>query len=289
MRQMTNLKELIDQPGIVVAPGVYDAIGAKLVEQIGFDVCYLTGNGSVASLLGKPDIGLATMSEMVFRAHTVASAINIPLISDADTGYGNLNNVRRTVQEFECAGVAAIHIEDQITPKKCGAMEGLELIPLEEAVDKIKVAVKSRRNPNFLIIARTDARPVYGLEEAIRRAKAFANAGADLVFVEMLKSSEEILKVTTSVDSAPVMYDMLEVQEDRILSAKELEKLGVKVMIWALSSTLFIANKLKQFLETVKSTGTTKDLFSEMMPLHDYERLMGLDQENSIKQILISQ
>jgi 2-methylisocitrate lyase-like PEP mutase family enzyme len=280
-----KLRELLNKPGIILAPGVYDAIGAKLVEKAGFDVCYMTGNGSVASYLGKPDIGLATMSEMVVRAHNIASAIHIPLISDADTGYGNLNNVKRTVEEFEAAGVSGIHLEDQITPKKCGAMEGLSLIPQDEAVEKIKVALSARKDDNFLIIARTDSKAVYGLDEAIRRAKAFADAGADLVYVEMLENKEEILKVTSSINNAPVLYDVVELSRRITYSAKELENLGVKVAIYALSATLYVAKKLGQFFETLKKDGTTLSFFDEMLPLHDYEKLMGLDEELNIRDL----
>lgn len=285
MKKTGKLKELLNKPGIIVAPGVYDAIGAKLVEKAGFDVCYMTGNGSVASFLGKPDIGLATMSEMVVRAHNIASAISIPLISDADTGYGNLNNVKRTVEEFEAAGVAGIHLEDQITPKKCGAMEGLSLIALEEAIEKIKVALNTRKDYNFLIIARTDARAVYGLDEAIHRAKAFANAGADLVYVEMLENKEEILRVTSSINNAPVLYDVVELSRRITYSAKELEDLGVKVAIFALSATLYVAKKLGQFFETLKKEGTTLSFFDELLPLHDYEKLMGLEEELNIRNL----
>lgn len=286
MDKNQKLRDLLNKPGIIVAPGVYDAVGARLVEKVGFDVCYMGGNATVASMLGKPDIGLATMTEMVTRAHNLASCINIPLICDADTGYGNLNNVKRTVEEFEAAGVSAIHIEDQITPKKCGAMEGLVLISLEDALEKIKIAAKARKDPNFIIIARTDARALYGLDEAIRRAKAFANAGADIVFVEMLENKEEILKVTTSVNNAPILYDMLELSPEKIYTNKELEQLGVKIVIYCLSATFYIINRLKELYKTIKTTGTTRSLFDKMIPLHDYERLMGLEEESNIKKFI---
>ncbi len=280
-----KLRELMNKPGIIVAPGVCDAIGARLVEKAGFDVCYMTGNGAMASMLGKPDIGLGTMTEMVQRAHNLASCISIPLISDADTGYGGLNNVKRTVEEFEAAGVSAIHIEDQASPKKCGAMEGVKVVPIEEMSEKIRIAVKSRKDPDFLIIARSDSRKVLGFEESLRRAKAFAEAGADVVYVEMLESREEILKLTTSVD-APVLYDMLEMSTDNIYSNQELQDLGVKIVIYCLSTTLYAANKVKEMLEVLKKTGTTRSLFDQMMPLHDYEKVIGLTEENNIRQLL---
>lgn len=286
MLKTAKLKKLLEKPGIILAPGIYDAIGAKLVEKAGFDLCYMTGNGSVASFLGKPDIGLATMSEMVFRAHLLASAIGIPLISDADTGYGNLNNVKRTVEEFEAAGVAGIHIEDQTTPKKCGAMKDLTLISTEDAVEKIKVALSARKDPNFLIIARTDAGASYGLDESIRRAKAFADAGADMVYVEMLKNKEEILRVTTSVNNAPVLYNLLARSPDKVYPARELESLGVKVVIYSMAATLFVAQKLKEFFTTLKKEETPLNFVEEMASLRELEQLMGLDEEKNIRERL---
>jgi 2-methylisocitrate lyase-like PEP mutase family enzyme len=280
-----KLRELMDSPGLIVAPGVGDAIAARLVQKTGFDVCYMTGNGAVGSMIGKPDIGLATMTEMVQRAHNIVSCLDIPLISDADTGYGGINNVKRTVQEFEAAGVSAIHIEDQGLPKKCGAMEGIELLPTEQVMEKIQIATKSRKDPDFLIIARTDSRKILGLEESLNRAKSFAKAGADVVYVEMLENKEEILKLTTSVDT-PVLYDMLEMTRDRIYTNKELESLGVKIVIYSLSTTFYAANKVKHLLEVLKETGTTVSLFDEMMHLHDYEKLMGLEEENNIRELL---
>lgn len=286
MNKNKRLRKLLDEPGIIVAPGVYDGISARIVQKLGFDACYLGGHSSVASNLGLPDIGLATMTEMVDRVHKLSSCIDIPMISDSDNGYGNLNNVRRTVREFEAAGASAIHIEDQKVPKKCGAMDGLELIPLEEAVDKIKIALTSRRDPDFLIIARTDARKASGLDEAIKRVKAYANAGADVVFVEMLENKEEILKVTTSVENAPVMFDNFELAPERLFTAQELEKLGVKIVIYAISATLFAASKLQELYQAIKDTGTTTSFFDQMMLLHDYEKLMGLEEENSIKKLI---
>lgn len=286
MTRNEKFKKLIENPGIVVAPGVYDAIGARLVQKIGFDACYMGGNASVASSLGYPDIGLATMTEMVRLASNLTSCIDIPLICDSDNGYGGLNNVRRAVQSFEKAGVSAIHIEDQVFPKRCGAMQGVKLISDDEAIERVKIAVKSKTDPNFLIIARTDARRVYGLDEAIRRAKLFADAGADIVFLEQLESKEEIFKVTTSINNAPVMYDILEETRDLIFSVKDLENLGVKVCIFALSTVLYISQKLEIILQKIRDTGTTIDLYDEMMKLHDYESLMGLQSHNSIRDLL---
>ena len=275
MKRTTILRELLGRPGTVLAPGVHDAIGACIVEKAGFDACYITGNGLVASTLGVPDIGLMTQTEVVSRAASIASSINIPVICDADTGYGSANNVARTVRLFEQAGVAGIHIEDQVNPKRCGAMSGLKLVPVEEACNRIRAAVEARRDDDFVIIARTDARAAMTLEEAIQRVNAYADAGADLVFVEMLESREEIKTVASSVPR-PLLYDMLGVSRDMILSAPELESLGVKVVIYPLSSTLLYAKATLELMQSLKATGTIESHFEELMDLHEYEELMGL-------------
>src|SRR5438128_6803045 len=189
MRTTTRLRELLAGPGLIVAPGAYDALSARLIAQAGFSVVYMTGFGTAASVLGQPDVGLLTMSEMVRRAAALAAVVgNLPLIADADTGYGNPINVRRTIREYERAGVAAVHIEDQVWPKKCGHMEGKQVIPQAELVQKIHAAVDARQDSDFVIIARTDANAVYGLEDAIQRGRAYREAGADDIFFEAPRS-----------------------------------------------------------------------------------------------------
>jgi carboxyvinyl-carboxyphosphonate phosphorylmutase len=271
------LKSLLQKDGIIVAPGCHDALGAKIIEKVGFEVAYMTGNGVSASLLGKPDIGLVTMSEMVTTARGIVSAINLPVIADADTGYGNVNSVIRTVEEFETTGVSAIHIEDQITPKKCGAMDGLKYISKDEHVAKIKAAVKARRDENFLIIARTDSRVSMGLNEAIARGKACADAGADVVFIEMLESTDELKQVARKID-APLMYDMLEHTKVPYMNVKELENIGYKLVIFPLSSTFLYTQTTMELMRSLKNTGTTADFLDRMMKIHDYEKLLGLDE-----------
>ena len=279
-----RFRELLNRPGVLFAAGTYDCVSARIAEKCGFDAVYMSGNGITASLLGKPDIGLTSMSEMVLRGHQIASCIDVPLLCDSDTGYGNINNVYRTVQEYEAAGVSAIHLEDQITPKKCGAMEGLALIPAEEMVEKIQVALSARKDPNFTIIARSDSAAVLGVDESIRRLKMYAAAGADVVFPEMIMTKEDILKVTTSVD-APVMFDILEQPPHQIFSVKELEGLGIKIVFNCLSAMFFVCNQLTQFYGDLKANGGyTGDYMNRMMPLHDYEALMGLVEQNSLRE-----
>ncbi|MGK7752147.1 MULTISPECIES: isocitrate lyase/PEP mutase family protein [unclassified Roseovarius] len=282
MDKRKRLKQLIANDGMVVAPGAFDALTARIVQQVGFDVCYMGGNGTVASMLGVPDIGLASSSEMVERARNINNAIDIPLICDADTGYGNVNNVVRAVRDFEQAGVAGIHIEDQVTPKRCGAMEGLKLVSAEECAEKIRAAVDTRRDSDFLIIARTDARAVHGLSEAIRRVQMFEAAGADLVFAEMLESLDEIRSVVSSV-GVPVLQDTLETSPDVVFSHEELEAAGVKVSIHSMLPTLTHANSMMTLMSRLRSEGTSKGLMEGMMDLHRYEEILGIKEQAELQ------
>lgn len=283
MDKRKRLKQLISNKGMVVAPGAFDALTARIVQQAGFQVCYMGGNGAVASMLGVPDIGLASATEMIERARNISNAIDIPLICDADTGYGNVNNVVRAVRDFEQAGVAAIHIEDQATPKRCGAMEGLKLIPAEECAEKIRAAVNTRRDPNFLIIARTDARAVHGLSEAIRRVQMFEAAGADLVFAEMLESLDEIRSVVSSV-KVPVLQDTLETSADVVFSHQQLEAVGVKISIHSMLSVLTHANSMATLMKRLHSERTSKGLMNGMMDLHRYEEILGINEQAELRE-----
>lgn len=278
MNKRKKFRELLQQDKIIVAPGAPDAFTARIIQQAGFDICYMGGNAAVASALGVPDVGLATFSDMISRARDIASCIDIPLFCDADTGYGNVNNVMRTVREFEKAGVVGIHLEDQVTPKKCGAMDNLKLIPIEESANKIQAAVQARTDPDFVILARTDARTPLGLDDAIRRIQAFERAGADMVYVGMLQSEEEVRRVVQSVN-VPVLYDSLESTSNYFPTAKELQNLGVKMVIYPMSAILYTARMLTQFMADLKMNGTTRTYHANMMTLHDYERLLGIDEQ----------
>src|SRR5260221_9708173 len=204
MRTATRLRELLAGPDLIVAPGAYDGLRARLIAQAGFSVVYMTGFGTAASVLGQPDVGLLTMSEMVSRASALAAVIgDVPLIADADTGYGNPINVRRTIHEYEQAGVAGLHIEDQVWPKKCGHMEGKQVIPMQEMVQKIRAAVDARQDPDFVIIARTDANAVNGLEDALQRGRAYREAGADVIFIEAPRSIAELKAIKQGFPDVP--------------------------------------------------------------------------------------
>jgi len=227
--QKSSLRQQLSAPGMIIAPGAYDAIGARLIEQAGFTAAYMTGAGTSAAR-GYPDFGLLTMTEMVENAAVMARAMSIPLIADADTGYGNELNVTRTVREYEARGVAAIHIEDQVSPKRCGHLDGKEVISREAFVSQIRAAVQARRSADFVIIARTDARAVLGLDEAISRANAALEAGADMAFVEATQTMEEVALVPARVNG-PCLLNVVPGGRTPLFDLREAEAMGYKLAI----------------------------------------------------------
>jgi carboxyvinyl-carboxyphosphonate phosphorylmutase len=229
MTQASRFRRLLHREGMVVAPGAYDCITAKVIEQAGFAAVYMTGAGTAATL-GYPDFGLVTMSEMVANAGRIAAAVELPVIADADTGYGNELNVFRTVREFERRGVAGIHIEDQDSPKKCGHLEGKKVIPREDYQAKIRAAAAARRDPDFTIIARTDSRAVAGFDEAIARANAALAAGADMAFVEAPQTLEEVAAVPREV-KGPCLLNVVRGGKTPDLDLREAEAMGYKLAI----------------------------------------------------------
>ena len=277
LKRKAMLRKMLENDGIIIAPGVYDALTAKIAERTGFDVVYMSGSCSSACLLGAPDVGLLTMSEMVDNARRIVNAVDIPVIADADNGYGNAINVIRTVREYEKAGVAGIHIEDQRAPKKCGHMEGKQLISTEEMVGKIKAALKAREHDSFLIISRTDARDVLGLEGAIERANMYAKAGADMVYGEALRSREELEIFAKSVH-APLFTDQTEQGKTPLLTSKELEDLGYKIVVFSTAALRASIMALKSLMEELKHSGTQREFMDRMVTRDETYQLLGLPQ-----------
>jgi len=282
MNKGKKLRELLATKEILVAPGAHDVLTAKVIEKTGFSAVYMTGYGQAASHLGTPDVGLLTMTEMLARANNFASAVDIPVIADGDTGFGNAVNVMRTVRQYEMAGVAAIQLEDQVAPKKCGHMTGRQVIPMEEMVGKIKAAVEARQNPDFVIIARTDARTIHGIEEAIRRGKAYEEAGADVIFIESPESVEE-MKMITSSFKVPVLANMVEGGRTPLLPANELESIGYNLVIFPTASTYITAQAMKNLMEELKAKGTTEDLMDQMIPFPEFNKMIGLPEIREIE------
>jgi carboxyvinyl-carboxyphosphonate phosphorylmutase len=275
MRNTTKLRELLKRKEILVAPGAHDALAAKIVARAGFEAVYFTGYGQAASHLGGPDVGLLTMTEMVLRARNFVSAVDIPVIADADTGFGNALNVQRTVREYEAAGVAGIQLEDQVAPKKCGHMTGRQVVPLEEMTGKIRAAVDARQDSDLVIIARTDARTTLGIEEAIRRGKAFVEAGADVLFIESPESIDEMKRITSSFD-VPVLANMVEGGRTPLMNAKKLEALGYNLVIFPTASTYITAQAVTNLMQELKKSGTTEALMGDMIAFADFNALVGL-------------
>lgn len=277
-----RLRQLLNDKEILVAPGAHDALTAKIIEQVGFPAVYLTGYGQAASHLGQPDVGLLTMTEMLSRVSNMVSAVEVPVICDGDTGFGNVVNVMRTVREYEKAGAAAIQLEDQVNPKKCGHMTGRQVISKEEMTEKIKAAVAARRDPDFVIIARTDARTVLGIDEAICRGKAYEEAGADVIFIESPESVEEMKKVTASFH-VPVLANMVEGGRTPLLTVKELAEIGYHLVIYPTSSIYITAQATMELMKEIMIKGTTKHLMEKMIPFGDFNNLIGLPKIREIE------
>jgi len=281
MRTTTRLRELLAGPDLIVAPGAYDALSARLIAQAGFPAVYMTGFGTAASVLGQPDVGLLTMSEMVSRAAAIAAVIasvvgDLPLIADADTGYGNPINVRRTIREYERAGVAGLHIEDQVWPKKCGHMEGKQVIPKDEMVQKVRAAVEARQDPDFVIIARTDANAVHGLEDAIRRGKAYQEAGADVIFIEAPRSMTELRSIAQAFPGVPLLFNWAESGKTPPLPLEEIRALGFKLVIFPVSLLFAATYSMLGLLEVLKQGQTPTSFSSQMVTFSQFTEHIGL-------------
>lgn len=272
-----RLAERVRRRDLVVAPGVFEMISARLADRFAPPALYMTGYGTVASSLGLPDAGLASYTEMVSRAKLICDQTQSPLIADADTGYGGLLNVAHTVRGYEEAGVAAIQLEDQEFPKKCGHTPGRRVIPFEDAVRKIEVAVDARSDPNFLIVARTDARTSLGLDEALRRGKAFANAGADVIFVEAPESEEEFERIGREVD-APLLANMVESGRSPVLPAETLRRIGFAVAIYPGTGFGVAAQALHDAYAHICETGSSLGLETPIYSIEDMHRLMGFEE-----------
>jgi len=292
LRSATNgprrLRELISASTPVLAPGVYDALGARLVEEAGFDAVYMTGFGTAASLLGRPDVGLVTMGEMVDNARRITRACDVPVIADADTGYGNAINVVRTVQEYEQAGVAAIHLEDQVAPKKCGHMEGKQVVSTDEMLTKIRAATAARESSEFVIIARTDARAVEGLPAALDRARRYREAGADVLFVEAATTEEEIETVAAELAGVPLLFNWAEGGKTPPVPYDRLRDLGFAIVIYPLSVLLTATASIRAALAEIAAAGTPIPIMDRLPRFAEFLEFIGLPEINELEQQFLS-
>lgn len=277
-----KFRALVESKEILVMPGAYDALSAKLIEETGFNVVYMTGYGQSASKLGAPDVGLMTMSEMAERVKDICAAVSVPVICDGDTGFGNVVNVVRTVREYERAGAAGIQLEDQTMPKKCGHMLGRQVVDAEEMVNKIRAAAAARQDPDFLIIARTDARTNHGVDEAIRRAKLYEQAGADILFVESLESAEEMRMVNEAV-SKPTMANMVEGGRSPYLTAQQLQELGYRLVVFPVSTLYAAMKSVLDILSELRENGTVDLSSGKMVNFTQFNELIGLPKERLLE------
>lgn len=276
MKKTTVLRQLLESKEILVAPGAHDALTARVIENVGFKAVYMTGYGQAASALGKPDIGLLSMTEMVDRARKMVTSVDIPVIADGDTGFGNAITVMRTVEEYEAAGVAAIQLEDQVAPKRCGHMLGRKVISMEEMVGKIEAAKAARKDEDFLIIARTDARTIHGMDEAMRRAKAYEAAGADVIFVESVESEEEMRRVNEEI-KVVTLANMVEGGRTPLLKNEKLQEIGYDLVIYPTASIYVLSKAMYGLMEELKDKETTAEYTDKMITFKEFNSLVGLD------------
>ena len=275
MTPRRTLRTLVEKKQGLVVPGAYDGISARLVQQAGFPVVYMTGYGTAASRLGLPDLGFAGLAEMADHARNIAAVVDIPLIADADTGYGNALNVRRTVQTYEAAGVAALHIEDQITPKRCGHLSGHQVIPRGEFAGKIRAAVEARRDPDLLVIARTDGISAVGFDEALRRGEAAAEAGADVLFIEAPRDEAQVERVARAFDT-PLLYNYAPGGRSPLLPFRQLRELGYAIILLPVDTLLVGVQAIRAFLGEVKTRDDVLALKDRYMNFRDFNELIGV-------------
>jgi 2,3-dimethylmalate lyase len=275
------LKQLLASKKQLVVPGVYDALSSHIAAQCGFQALYMSGFAVAGSLLAKPDIGLVTASEMTDRASQIVEAADgTPVIADGDNGYGGEHNVSRLVRGYELAGVQCIQLEDQVSPKRCGHMENKQVVPLEEAVTKIQMAVKSRSSDEFLVMARTDARATHDLAEAIKRGNAFLEAGADILFIEAPASVEELEQISASFPDIPLVANMVEEGKTPELDSKRLSDLGYQIILRPVSALLSAAMSLQMSYQALKETSQLSDT-QPRFTFGGFNQLVGLDKFNS--------
>ncbi|WP_428911734.1 isocitrate lyase/PEP mutase family protein [Niallia sp. Krafla_26] len=278
MSKTKEFQKLITEPGAFILPGAYDAMSARLIEEIGYKAIYATGAGISNAQLGWADVGLTSLKEVVDIVTRMADVTSIPIVVDADTGFGNAINVMRTVREFERAGVAAIQLEDQVSPKKCGHFNGKDVISKEEMVGKIKAALDTRQDENLAIIARTDALAVYGMEEAIERAHAYAEAGADIIFVEAPTTIEQLKQITSSLKGIPQVLNLVEGGKTPLVSLNEAEELGFKIMLCANTALRSAIKGVTDSLRVLKEEGSHENVHDLICTWEERQSLFKLDQ-----------
>ena len=283
MSKAEMIRRFLKEKGQLIMPGVYDALSAKIASKTGFEVIFITGYSLAATMLGEPDFGILTQTEMLSAARRICSVTDVPVIVDADTGYGNAINVIRTVDELIRIGAGGMFLEDQVWPKRCGHMKGKQVIPLEEQLKKLHAATDTKNNRDFFIVARTDARQTLGLNEAITRGIAFKQAGADAVFIEAPESKEEMWEISRNVPG-PLVANMLERGVTPLMRPQELHDLGFDLVVWPLTPVYSVAKSLTEVYRTLRREGTTTDILDCLMPFDEFNRIVGLEEKYQLDQ-----
>ena len=280
MEKAKLVRRYLSEKGQLVMPGVFDALSAKIAARAGFEVIFITGYSLSATLLGEPDFGLLTQTEVITAAQRICSVVDTPVIVDADTGYGNAINVIRTVHDLIRAGAAGMFLEDQVWPKRCGHMKGKQVIPLDEQLKKLRAAIEARSDHDFYIVARTDSRQALGLTEAIARGIAFKEAGADAVFVEAPENKGEMKEIASHVPG-PLVANMLERGVTPLMDPQELKELGFDLIVWPLAPLYSIAKSLTDVYATLRRDGSTTKILDRLMPFDDFNEIVGLEEKYS--------
>lgn len=279
-----SLREHLEtKKDIIVLPGVYDALSARIAEKVGFSAAFQTGYGTSASLLGMPDFGFLNAGETIDNARRIINSVEIPILVDIDTGYGNPLNVWRIVNDLERIGASGIFLEDQVWPKRCGHMKGKSVINKEEYIPKLKAALDARKSRDFIIVARTDSLAQYGLDEAIERGKQYQKIGADVIFIEAPKTLEEMKRITEEIN-APLLANMIEEGATPNLSSQELEKLGFRMVVFPLSALYSSTYAIKNVLSSLKQTGMTYNLKNEMITFNEFNEFVNLTKYNKMEE-----
>lgn len=276
------LRERLKKKEVLVLPGVYDALTAKIAESVGFDGVVMGGYGIAASRLGEPDVGYLSMTEMTEALKCISRAVNVPVIADADTGYGNSLSVMRTMREYEDAGAAAVLFEDQLWPKRCGHMAGKQVIDKQEHAAKIRAAADAKQSEDTLLIARTDARAVHGLDDAVERGKLYLDSGAEALFIEAPQDEWEMEKICRSFPDTILIANMIEGGRTPSLTAQQLENMGFKIVFWPCSSVYTVTKAFREVLQVLHDTGSTKAAEDKMLSFEEFNRFIGLDRYNEL-------
>lgn len=281
-RKISIRERLADANDIIILPGVYDALTAKIAEDVGFETAFQTGYGTSASLLGMPDFGFLNAGETLENAKRIINSVNIPILVDIDTGYGNPLNVWKIVKDLERIGAKGIFLEDQVWPKRCGHMAGKTVIPKEEYILKLQAAIDAREDSEFIIVARTDSLAQFGIEEAIERGKEYKRIGADVIFIEAPKTIDQMELIAKEI-KAPLLANMIEEGITPNLTANQLKKMGFKMVVFPLSALYSATFAIKQTLQTLKKTGTTKELKNKMITFQEFNDLVNLSAYNKLE------